>query len=165
MPSYSRGLRLSQPNSQSPVPQNTSVPDPTTAEVNKDDGIKHDDDGAPLRFTLRSTSQVNRVLSVKKLVAKKATSLLLRRVKLGSKVSRVKTEPSRSRRLAQRCHLLTMPKSQQDRPNKHCHQRLSVSNPRQRKLTVVQQPDMRLGNRPSMLGMVKLASKELKMLL
>jgi len=56
MPSYSRGLRLSQPNSQSPVPQNTSVPDPTTAEVNKDDGIKDDDDGAPLRFTLRSTS-------------------------------------------------------------------------------------------------------------
>ncbi|KAJ8423748.1 hypothetical protein Cgig2_031338 [Carnegiea gigantea] len=47
MSSYSRGLRLSQPNSQSLVPQNTSVPDPTTATVNKDDGIEDDDDGEP----------------------------------------------------------------------------------------------------------------------
>ncbi|KAJ8421699.1 LOW QUALITY PROTEIN: hypothetical protein Cgig2_002596 [Carnegiea gigantea] len=59
MLSCSLGLGLSQPDSQSLVPQNTSVPNPSTAAVNEDDGIEDDDDGAPLRFILRNTSQVN----------------------------------------------------------------------------------------------------------
>ncbi|KAJ8421684.1 hypothetical protein Cgig2_008642 [Carnegiea gigantea] len=44
---------------------------PSTVAVNEDDGIEDDDDGAPLRFTFRNTSQVNRVLSVKKPAKKK----------------------------------------------------------------------------------------------
>jgi len=51
MPSYSLGLGLSQSDSQSSIPQNSSVPDPSTIVVNEDD-----DNGAPLRFPLRSTS-------------------------------------------------------------------------------------------------------------
>ncbi|KAJ8425637.1 hypothetical protein Cgig2_024292 [Carnegiea gigantea] len=49
VPSYSLGLGLSQPNSQSPIPQTTSVPNPNTIRVNEDDN-----DGAPLRFPLRT---------------------------------------------------------------------------------------------------------------
>ncbi|KAJ8429727.1 hypothetical protein Cgig2_024979 [Carnegiea gigantea] len=71
MPSYSLGLGLSQPDSQSPVPQNTSVPDPSTTVVNEDDGIEDDDGSAPFRIPLRSTSQVNRELSAKKPAEKK----------------------------------------------------------------------------------------------
>jgi len=41
---YSPGLGLSQSNSQSPVPQNTSMPDPSIVAVNKDEGIKDDDE-------------------------------------------------------------------------------------------------------------------------
>ncbi|KAJ8425627.1 hypothetical protein Cgig2_024282 [Carnegiea gigantea] len=54
IPSYSLGLGLSQPDSQSRIPQITSVPDPNTAGVNEDDGSEDDDDGAPLRFLLRT---------------------------------------------------------------------------------------------------------------
>ncbi|KAJ8427309.1 hypothetical protein Cgig2_032958 [Carnegiea gigantea] len=53
MPSHSLGLGLSEPDSQSLVPQNTSVPYPSAAAVNEDNGVKDDDDAAPLRFTLR----------------------------------------------------------------------------------------------------------------
>ncbi|KAJ8426827.1 LOW QUALITY PROTEIN: hypothetical protein Cgig2_022608 [Carnegiea gigantea] len=63
MLSYSLGLGL---NSQSPVPHNTSVPDPSTAMINEDDGIEDDDDSTPFRIPLRSTSQVNCELNVKK---------------------------------------------------------------------------------------------------
>ncbi|KAJ8420213.1 hypothetical protein Cgig2_033076 [Carnegiea gigantea] len=66
MPSCSLGLGLSQPDSQSPVPYNTSVPNLSATVVNEDDGIEDDNDSAPLRFPLRNTSQVNRELSVKK---------------------------------------------------------------------------------------------------
>ncbi|KAJ8425633.1 LOW QUALITY PROTEIN: hypothetical protein Cgig2_024288 [Carnegiea gigantea] len=54
IPSYSLGLGLSQPDSQSPIPQPTSMPDPNTAGVNEDDGSEDHDDGAPLRFPLRT---------------------------------------------------------------------------------------------------------------
>ncbi|KAJ8435635.1 hypothetical protein Cgig2_000301 [Carnegiea gigantea] len=54
IPSYSLRLGLSQPNSQSPVPQTTSMPDPSTIRVNEDDGSEDDDDNAPLRFLLRT---------------------------------------------------------------------------------------------------------------
>ncbi|KAJ8445638.1 hypothetical protein Cgig2_018579 [Carnegiea gigantea] len=47
------------------------MPDPSIAAVNEDDGIEDDNDGAPLRFPLRNTSQVNCQLSVKKLAKKK----------------------------------------------------------------------------------------------
>ncbi|KAJ8429603.1 hypothetical protein Cgig2_008833 [Carnegiea gigantea] len=57
IPSYSVGLGLSQPDSESPVPQTTSVPDPSAAGVDEDGGSEDDDDGAPLRFPLRNTSQ------------------------------------------------------------------------------------------------------------
>ncbi|KAJ8434778.1 LOW QUALITY PROTEIN: hypothetical protein Cgig2_003106 [Carnegiea gigantea] len=63
IPLYSLGLRLSQPDSQSPT---NSVPDPSTARANKDDGREDDDNGAPSRFLLRNTSQVNRQLRIKK---------------------------------------------------------------------------------------------------
>ncbi|KAJ8420656.1 hypothetical protein Cgig2_021601 [Carnegiea gigantea] len=52
MPSYSLGLGLSQPDSQSPVPQNTSMLDPSTATVNENDGIEDDDDSPPFRIPL-----------------------------------------------------------------------------------------------------------------
>jgi len=42
------------------------MPDPSTAAVNEDGDIQNDDDDAPLRFTLRNTSQVSRELSVRK---------------------------------------------------------------------------------------------------
>jgi len=71
MPSYSIGLGLSQQDSQSPVPQNTPVPNPSTAVVNEDDGIKDDDDSSPFRIPLRSISQVNHELIVKKPAEKK----------------------------------------------------------------------------------------------
>ncbi|KAJ8420707.1 hypothetical protein Cgig2_000530 [Carnegiea gigantea] len=71
MPSYSLGLGLSQLDNQSPVPQNTPMPDPRTAVVNQDYGIADDDDGAPFRIPFRSTSQVNRELIVKKPAEKK----------------------------------------------------------------------------------------------
>ncbi|KAJ8419866.1 hypothetical protein Cgig2_008440 [Carnegiea gigantea] len=60
MPSYSICLGLSQPDSQSPVPQNTFVPNPSIAAVNEDDGIEDGNAGAPLRFTLRNTSQLRK---------------------------------------------------------------------------------------------------------
>ncbi|KAJ8429512.1 hypothetical protein Cgig2_016244 [Carnegiea gigantea] len=71
IPSYSLELGLSQPDSQSLIPHTTFVPDPSTIRVNEDDGGKHDEDGAPLRFLLKNTSQVNRELSIKKLAEKK----------------------------------------------------------------------------------------------
>ncbi|KAJ8421446.1 hypothetical protein Cgig2_013880 [Carnegiea gigantea] len=80
--SYSLGLGLSQPDSQSSVPQTTSVPDLITIGVNENDGGKDDNDDAPLRFPLRNTSQVNYELSMEKSAEKnpkKVTSLLLRR--------------------------------------------------------------------------------------
>ena len=64
------------------MPQNTSVPDQSTAVVNEDDGTEDEDDGAPFRIVFRSTSWVNRELSVKKPTEKnlkKVTSLLLKR--------------------------------------------------------------------------------------
>ncbi|KAJ8434824.1 hypothetical protein Cgig2_033546 [Carnegiea gigantea] len=64
-------LGLSQPDNQSPVPQTTFVPDLSTAGVNEDDGIEDDDDGAPLRFPLKNTSQVNCELNIKKAAKKK----------------------------------------------------------------------------------------------
>ncbi|KAJ8431997.1 hypothetical protein Cgig2_005926 [Carnegiea gigantea] len=57
MLSYSLGLGLSQSDSQSPVPQNTCVPDLSTAAVEEYNVIKDDNNGAPLRFPLRNTSQ------------------------------------------------------------------------------------------------------------
>ncbi|KAJ8430763.1 hypothetical protein Cgig2_009068 [Carnegiea gigantea] len=71
IPSYSLGLRLSQPDSQSPVLQTTSVSDPSTVRVNEDDGTENIDNGAPLRFPLRNTSQLNRELSIKELAENK----------------------------------------------------------------------------------------------
>ncbi|KAJ8425612.1 hypothetical protein Cgig2_005291 [Carnegiea gigantea] len=71
IPSYSLGLGLSQPDSQSLVPQTTSAPHPGTVGVNEDDGGEDDDDNAPLRFPLRNSSQVNRKLNIKKLAEKK----------------------------------------------------------------------------------------------
>ena len=56
IPSYSLGLGLSQPDSESPVPQTSSLPDPNTVGVDEDNGSEDDDDGAPLRFPLRNTS-------------------------------------------------------------------------------------------------------------
>ncbi|KAJ8426724.1 hypothetical protein Cgig2_004223 [Carnegiea gigantea] len=64
--SYSLGLGLSQPDSQSPVLQTSYVPDPSTVGLNEDDGGEDDNDGAPLRFPLSNTSQVNCELSIKK---------------------------------------------------------------------------------------------------
>ncbi|KAJ8420076.1 hypothetical protein Cgig2_023140 [Carnegiea gigantea] len=55
IPSYSLGWELSQPDSKSPVPHTTSVPDPDTA-TEKDDSNENDDDSAPLGFQLRNTS-------------------------------------------------------------------------------------------------------------
>ncbi|KAJ8419744.1 hypothetical protein Cgig2_027326 [Carnegiea gigantea] len=40
MPSYNLGLRLSQPDRQSPVPQSTFVPDPNNAAVNRELSVK-----------------------------------------------------------------------------------------------------------------------------
>ncbi|KAJ8420795.1 hypothetical protein Cgig2_016838 [Carnegiea gigantea] len=54
IPSYSLWLGLSQSDSQSPIPHTTSVPNPSTAGFNEDDGREDDDD-------------VNRELRVKKL--------------------------------------------------------------------------------------------------
>ena len=53
MMSYCLGFGLSQADNRSLVPQDTSVPDPSTVAVNEDDDIEDDDDGAPLRFALR----------------------------------------------------------------------------------------------------------------
>ncbi|KAJ8420955.1 hypothetical protein Cgig2_025809 [Carnegiea gigantea] len=69
--SYSLGLELSQPDNQNPVPQTTSVPNPSTIGVDEDDGIEDDEDGAPFRFPLRNTSQVNHEHSIKKPAEKK----------------------------------------------------------------------------------------------
>ena len=43
-------------DSQSPVHQTTSVPNPNTAGVNEDDSNEDADDDAPLRFSLRNNS-------------------------------------------------------------------------------------------------------------
>ncbi|KAJ8420164.1 hypothetical protein Cgig2_006922 [Carnegiea gigantea] len=122
MPSYSLGLGLSQLDSQSPVPQNTSMPDSSTIAVNEDDGNEDDDDGDPSRFTLRNTSQVNCVLSVKKLVEKKrkeGDEPASKKSEVRKQSIKSKRKPYKSRQLAQKYRLLTIPKSQQDKANKH----------------------------------------------
>jgi len=70
------------------------MPDPNTAGE-KDDSNENDDDGAPLRFLLRSTSLGNRELSINKSAenkSEKVTSLLLKRVRLRSTLSRLKNQ-------------------------------------------------------------------------
>ncbi|KAJ8420611.1 hypothetical protein Cgig2_023945 [Carnegiea gigantea] len=72
--SFNPILPLDKPDGEAEISRDTlttSVPDPSTAGVNEDDGIQDDDDGAPLRFPLRNTSQVNRELSIKKPAKKK----------------------------------------------------------------------------------------------
>ena len=44
------------------------MPDRNTTGVNEDDGSEDDDEGAPLRFPLSNTSQLNRELSIKKII-------------------------------------------------------------------------------------------------
>ncbi|KAJ8419971.1 hypothetical protein Cgig2_015294 [Carnegiea gigantea] len=63
--------RNDKPDSQRLVPQNIFVPDLSTTAINEDDVIEDDDDGAPFRILLRSTSQVICELSVKKSTEKK----------------------------------------------------------------------------------------------
>ena len=64
IPSFSLELGLSQLDSQSLVPHSTSVPDPKTTGK-KHDANEEDDDGAPLIFPMRNTSQANGDLSIK----------------------------------------------------------------------------------------------------
>jgi len=58
MPSFSLALGLSQPDNQSSIPASISLPDLNTVG-GKDDNNHDDGGGAPLRFTLRDTTQVN----------------------------------------------------------------------------------------------------------
>ncbi|KAJ8439653.1 LOW QUALITY PROTEIN: hypothetical protein Cgig2_021665 [Carnegiea gigantea] len=60
------------PDSQNSVPLTTSVPDPSTARVNEDNGSEEDDDSTLLKFPLRNTSWVNHELSIKKPVENKS---------------------------------------------------------------------------------------------
>ena len=70
MPSFSLGLGPSQLDNQSSVPQTTFMPDPNT-DLEKYDA-NEDDDGAPLIFHLRNTSEMNPDLSINKLTKNKS---------------------------------------------------------------------------------------------
>jgi len=114
IPSCSLGRGLSQSAYQSPVPQTTSVPNPTIIGVNEDDCSEDDDDGALLRFLLRNTSQVNRELIKGNQVRtslKKVMSLLLKKGEVRKHTIKIKHQPC-NRPLAQKYYLLKMPKSQ-----------------------------------------------------
>jgi len=72
IPSFSLGLGLSQPASQSLVLTSTYMPDANTASEKDNNNVDDDDDDVPLRFPLGNTSYANRELSIKKLPENKS---------------------------------------------------------------------------------------------